>query len=471
MQEILNNLPQVATITLLIIFALIVLQEAVNGFHDAANAVATVIYSNSMRPNHAIWLSAGMNFVGVLLGGTAVAFGLVFLLPKDMVAGIHTSHEASMMLALVLTAVVWNLATWWYGIPNSTTHTYIGSVLGVSLAHAVIVGDNIGQAINWHQGEKVLLTLFISPIFGFFLAWALYKGVKTFMTNPKLYEPHQPGVVPPNGVRFPLIGGLIGVSFLHGSNDGQKSIGLMLMVLMGLAPGLYAIDPVKDQKSYERTLAVIQEMEEVVRPFIGDPRTPNADEFFAELEHLRDVAKRDWENRPISEAERIEFRKEILDVHDTLGRVMNAAEAHDMLSRQDYAKLEDAYRATTRLIENVPFWLIVLSAVALGVGTMVGYKKIVETLGEKMGDKHMSPAQGLAAQASAMGAIAAADGAGVPVSTTHVLTAGMAGAVQSSGDQVQWNTIARILITWFTTLPGTLAASFCMAIVLHTALV
>ena len=469
--EVLNTLPEVATITLIVIFVLIVLQEAVNGFHDSANAVATVIYSNSMKPNHAIWLSALMNFLGVLLGGTAVAFGLVFLLPKEMVAGINTIHEASLMLALIITAVGWNLATWWYGIPNSTTHTYIGSVIGVSIAHAMLVGTPLADAVNWHQGQKIMTTLLLSPVFGFVLAWLLYKLVMVFFKNPEMFEPHQPGKIPSNAVRFPLIGGLIGVSFLHGSNDGQKSIGLMLMVLMGLAPGFYAIDPVKDQASYDRTIAVIEEIEDVVKPLIGDPRTPRAQHFFDELEHIRDTAERDFANKPLSEEEMITFRKEILDVHTELSKFMKNSDAHNLVSEEDYAKLEDAWKATSKLIETVPFWLILLSAIALGTGTMIGYKKIVETLGEKMGDKHMSAAQGLAAQASAMAAIAAADVGGVPVSTTHVLTAGVTGAVQSSGDQVQWNTIGRILITWFTTLPGTVIVSFVMGLILHFALV
>lgn len=219
----------------------------------------------------------------MLLGGTAVAFGLVFLLPKEMVAGINTISEASLMLALVLTAVIWNLATWWYGIPNSTTHTYVGSVLGVSMAHAVLVGDPIATAINWHQGEKILVTLLISPVFGFFLAWALYKLVTLLLRDPEMYKPHQPGKVPSNTVRIPLIGGLIGVSLLHGSNDGQKSIGLMLMVLMGLAPGLYAIDPVKDQPSYQRTITIVEDIESVVQPLVGNPQAPNAQTFLTEL--------------------------------------------------------------------------------------------------------------------------------------------------------------------------------------------
>lgn len=469
-REVIGNLPEAATVTLLLIFLIILLQEGVNGFHDAANAVATVIYSNSMQPNRAIWLAALMNFLGVLLGGTAVAFGLVFLLPKEMVAGINTTHEASLMLALVLTAVGWNLATWFFGIPNSTTHTYIGSVLGVSLAHAMIVGEPLVEAVNWRQGQKVLLTLLVSPIFGFLLAWLIFKGVRAAMRNPRLFEPHRPGEIPPKSVRWPLIGGLVGVAFLHGSNDGQKSIGLMLMVLMGLAPGLYAIDPVQDRQSYEDTVAVAADLEAIAQRLEGNPATPRAGEIAAELADIRSIAARDFASEPLTEEERIGFRREILDIHEALGFTLKRADAGELLSAEEIATVEDAYARTTRLIEYVPFWIIALSAIALGAGTMVGYRKIVETLGEKMGEHHMSAAQGLSAQASAMASIAAADLGGVPVSTTHVLTAGVAGAVQSSGDRVRWDTIGRILITWFTTMPGCVMVSFVMGIVLHTAL-
>jgi phosphate/sulfate permease len=466
-EEILSNLPNVATVTLLVVFALIVLQEAVNGFHDTANAVATVIYSNAMRPAQAVWLSAFLNFLGVLLGGTAVAFGLVFLLPKEMVAGINTPNEAALMLALVLSAIAWNLTTWWFGIPNSTTHTYIGSVIGVSMAHAALTGTSMIEAMNWPQSEKILVTLLISPIFGFALAWLLYKGVKRWSRDTRMFEPHQPGVVPPGTIRAPLIGGLIGVSFLHGSNDGQKSIGLMLMTLMGLAPGLYAVDPVKDQASYRLTLEVIEEIEDSVAAHVDDPRLPNAAVFLREIEHLKDVAHRDWQERPISAEEKIRFRKEILDVHEALGRVIDSSRKLDVFDGEERRKLRHAHRETTRLIEDVPFWLIVVSAVALGTGTMIGYRRITRTLGEKMGDKPMSPAQGLSTQMAAMAAIAAADGGGVPVSTTHVLTAGVAGSVQSAGDRIQWVMIRRILITWVTTLPGTVLLSFVLGLVLH----
>jgi len=467
-----SSLPAASIWVLLFVFALIVLQEAVNGFHDAANAVATVIYSNSLKPGEAIGLSVVCNFVGVLLGGTAVAFGMVFLLPKEMVAGINTIAEASLMLALVLTAVLWNLATWWYGIPNSTTHTYVGSIIGVSMAHALLVGTPVREAINWGQGEKIILTLFVSPILGGVLAWFLYKLIKRLLRDPAMLEPHTEGVIPPVGVRGPLIGGLVGVSVLHGTNDGQKSIGLMLMVLMGLMPGLYAIDPVKDQASYEHAVAITEEIESVVvRLQDNEAVGSRARELVQELEHIKEVAKRDFENKPLSEEEKIRFRAEILDVHAAVGKTLKCADLLGLLSAEEKRKMQHAHDALVRLVEAVPFWLIFLSAAALGVGTSVGYKKIVATLGEKMGSENMSPAQGLAAQTEAVASIAAGDLGGAPVSTTHVLTSGVAGAVVSSGDSLQWNTLRAIVVTWFTTLPGTVVLSFGMGIVLHTALV
>ncbi len=459
-------------VLLLVVFLLIVGQEAINGFHDAANAVATVIYSNSLTPRVAIGLSVLCNFGGVLLGGTAVAFGMVFLLPKEMVAGINTLPEAALMLALILSAVLWNLATWWYGIPNSTTHTYVGAIMGVSMAHALLTGTPVADAINWTQGEKILLTLFVSPVLGGLLAWLLYRVIKNVLKDPAMLEPHRDGVVPAAGVRGPLIGGLVGVSFLHGTNDGQKSIGLMLMVLMGLLPGLYAIDPVEDRASYEHAVKIANEIEAVVvRLKSNELLAERASELEAELEHIKSVALRDFQNSPLSEDEKIRFRAEILDVHAAVGRVLKRADILGLLTPEEKRTMQRAHEALVKLVEDVPFWLIVLSALALGVGTSVGYRKIVTTLGEKMGNNNMSPAQGLAAQSAAVVSIAAGDVGGAPVSTTHVLTSGVAGAVVSSGDSLQWDTLRAIVVTWFTTLPGTVILSFALSIVLHAALV
>jgi phosphate/sulfate permease len=467
-----QHLPPASVWLLGFVFLLIVLQEGINGFHDTANAVTTVIYSNSLKPDQAITVSIIFNFLGVLLGGTAVAFSMVFLLPKEMVAGINTINEASLMLALVLTAVVWNLTTWWYGIPNSTTHTYVGAIIGVSMAHAFLVGTPVANAMNWVEGEKVILTLFLSPLLGAVLAWLGYKAIKRGVKDPAMFEPHKEGVVPSRGIRGSLIGGLVGVSFLHGTNDGQKSIGLMLMVLMGMLPGLYAIDPVKDQASYQHVVATIKDLESIATTLKPNQViAPHAEEILDELSYLRQIATREFDKKPLTEEEKIEFRKEILDMHEAVGRTLKTAQALKVLSHEERQKLRKAHDSLTRLVENVPFWLILLSSIALGIGTGVGYKKIVATLGSKMGDKPMSPAQGLAAQMAAVVSIAAGDISGAPVSTTHVLTSGVAGTVVSAGDHLQWSTLRAIVITWFTTLPGTMLISFAMGILLHTALV
>jgi phosphate/sulfate permease len=318
----------------------------------------------------------------------------------------------------------------------------------------------------------VILTLFLSPLLGAVLAYFAYKAIKIGLKNPAMFEPHKEGVIPPRGIRGSLIGGLIGVSFLHGTNDGQKSIGLMLMVLMGLLPGLYAIDPVKDKATYQDSVAIIQDLEAVATTLAPNKLVaPHAQKILQELDYLKEIATREFDKKPLTEEEKIKFRAEILDVHEAVGRTLKTGTALKILSHDERQKLRKAHKALTRLVEDVPFWLILLSSIALGAGTGIGYKKIVETLGSKMGDKAMSPAQGLAAQMAAMVSIAAGDLSGAPVSTTHVLTSGVAGTVVSAGDHLQWATLRGIVITWFTTLPGTMLAAFAMGIVLHTALV
>ncbi len=469
---LLGNLPQVSFFILIVIFALIVFQEAVNGFHDVANAVATVIYSNSLSPRSAVVMAALFNFIGVVIGGTAVAFGMVFLLPKEMVAGINTAHEASLMLALVITAVAWNFGTWWLAIPNSTTHTYIGSIIGVSMAHAFIAGQPVADQINWGQGEKVLLTLLISPIIGFVLGWILLKLTRAFVKDEEMFAPHQPGVKPSKGIRYSLIGGAAGVSLLHGSNDGQKSIGLMMMVLMGLAPGLYAINPASDQQTYIDTMAAIEETMDVVEELQDNPNIPSAHKVVVELADVKELAMRSHDDNPLTEEEEIRMRAEILDLREEILQTVRDAKLYNLIDADQEAKLRNAQAHIRDLIEGgVPFWLIVVSALALGIGTMIGYEKIVKTLGEGMGDKHMSPAQGFAAQTSAVMSIGMADVGGMPVSTTHVLTSGVAGTVTANGDKLNGSTLGKIAMTWVTTLPGTVMVSFAMAIILHAALV
>ncbi|MEM8563109.1 MAG: inorganic phosphate transporter [Pseudomonadota bacterium] len=462
--------PSAAVILLVIVFALIVVQEAVNGFHDAANAIATVIYSNSLTPVQAVISCALLNFIGVVIGGTAVAFGIVFLLPPGMVAGINTLPEVALMLALVLTALLWNFGTWWLGIPNSTTHTYIGSIMGVAMAHAYLSGETLASGINWPEGEKVVLTLVISPIFGALLAFALFKLLKKLSKRPDMFEPLTPEAKPAAPIRYPLILSSGAVSLLHGTNDGQKSIGLMLMVLMGIAPGLYAIDPARNQGSYEHLISALSDIQSVISESSPDALPSGVSDVERELAELRTLALRDHTADPLTETQEEQVRLDILELREAVTKLQTQLAATGQATTEQTQRLNQARNDLSALIENVPFWLIVLSALSLGIGTMIGYRRIVTTLGERMGERHLSPAQGLSAQIAAVMSIGAADGGGVPVSTTHVLTAGVAGAVKGSAERVRWDTISKIIVTWFTTLPGTMLSAFVLALALHAAI-
>ncbi len=262
MNELIAAFSSFTGIILITVFVLIVIQEAINGFHDAANAIATVIYANALTPMQAVSLAAVFNFLGVLIGGTAVAFSLVYLLPQNMVAGINTQGEAAIFAAMIVAAVIWNFGTWWLGIPNSTTHAYIGSIIGAAMADAFVHGQAIADQINWHQGEKIMIALILSPVVGFLLGYILLRVIRATVKDKALYEPVEEGKKPGKGIRSVLIAGAAGVSLMHGSNDGQKSIGLMMIVLFGLFPAVYGLDPdrlsERDYTSLKETVANVE---------------------------------------------------------------------------------------------------------------------------------------------------------------------------------------------------------------------
>ncbi len=536
--EFLAGLPAVSAGILALIFLLIVFQEAVNGFHDTANAVATVIYSNAMKAGPAVALAAFMNFLGVLAGGTAVAFGLVYLLPNEMIAGINTIDKIALFLALIVTALGWNFGTWWLGMPNSTTHTYIGSIIGVGMAHAFVRGQPILEQINWHQGQKILITLAVSPVVGFILGFVLLRLIPLFVKDPEMYRPahhhkrhpdwdkwdqdptstevagapspeiaaaigalppgserierraeqpsaaagrplddaSQPETHPPAAIRAGLIAGSAGVAFLHGSNDGQKSIGLMMLVLFALAPLSYGLNSNRlTEASIQEGMTVLQQVESIAAQFASDPvigkgtqRVLDETRDLLALVKTRECA--DPKNQ--QSAACAKMREGLLDLHQTIGRALKQGEGSGKFTPQQVEQLTSARNVLGRFIQYVPFWVIFLSALALGLGTAFGYEKIVTTLGEKMGSAHMNPAQGTAAQASAIIGIGLANFGGMPVSTTHVLSAAVLGSVAGTrGEKVNMRTAGKIALTWVTTLPGTVIVSFILSVIFYLALV
>jgi phosphate/sulfate permease len=476
MDNLVADATNVTSITLAVTFLLILFQEAVNGFHDVANAIATVIYSRAMSPRSSVLMAAVCNFIGVLIGGTAVAFSMVYLLPTNMVAGINTASEVSLFMAMIFSAVVWNFGTWWLGIPNSTTHAYIGSIIGISMADAFLTGQPVAEQINWDQGEKILIALIVSPIIGFVLGVVILKVISFFARDKGLYEPSAEDHRPSYRIRAILIAGAAGVSFLHGSNDGQKSIGLMMVALFGLFPATYGLDPDRlDAEDYRHLVSVVQSVEAVREATekaptsliarAGSEETPAIDEL------LEQLTVRQQQGVTLSTDDAIKTRKEILAVHRQVSKQLKSPDLRAKLSPQQIEVLEEAHRELASFIEHVPLWVMMLSALALGGGTLVGYKKIVTTLGEKVGSSKMNPAQGTAAQASAVASIALADLGGLPVSTTHVLSSAVVGTVVGTkGQTVNEKTITSIALTWVTTLPGTLLLSFAMGIVFHRAI-
>jgi len=422
-------------------FALIVAFgfEFINGFHDTANAVTTVIYTKTLRPNPAVIYSAICNFLGVLLGGTAVAFGIVNLLPVDLLIDSASTRAIVMVLSLLLSGVIWNLGTWWYGLPVSSSHTLIGSILGVGLANSLITRGNF-SGVNWNKAGEVGLSLLISPLIGFGAAAGLLLVMKRVFRNPNLYHPPGEGDNPPHWIRGVLLATCGGVSFAHGSNDGQKGMGLILLALIGFLPTYYALNIHHPELAANvRTAANgIDEILEKRHEATADLRADLA-AIVADLEGKSSFAE-------ISAADRWKLRQSIYSFRKHLDQAQ--------LSPEDRQAIAPHRRLFAESIEYVPYWVIFGVALALGVGTTIGYKRIVVTVAEKIGKTHLTYAQGAAAELVAAFTIGLADLVHMPVSTTHVLSSGIAGTMWANRSGIQSDTVRKIGIAWVLTLPA-----------------
>jgi phosphate/sulfate permease len=408
--------------------------EFINGFHDTANAVTTVIYTRTMKATPAVAYSGVMNFVGVLLGGTAVAFSIVNLLPVDLLVEANSVAALVMVLSLLLAGVLWNLGTWYVGIPVSSSHALIGSILGVGLANSLAAGRGVA-GVNWAKAGEVGLALLISPVIGFVLAGILLLAMKRTLREPRLYVPPVGDDRPPRWVRWVLVGTCGGVSLAHGSNDGQKGMGLILLVLIGFLPTYYALDPHHPEKVVPVKAALARIQEDAVQ----------SEQF--PTEDLSYLEQRLAEIDSFAELQAVERWQ----VRQALFRLARAVHADPVLRER-----ESERQVLAGAIEFVPLWVVVGVALALGIGTMIGYKRIVITVAEKIGKTHLTYAQGAAAEIVAAATIVGADLAHAPVSTTQVLSSGVAGTMAANGSGVQGATCRKILLAWVFTLPGTM---------------
>ena len=431
--------------------------EFVNGFHDTANAVATVIYTNSLKPWVAVIWSGFMNSMGVFYGGIAVAMGIVNLLPVESLIDQNIAHSISMVGALLVSAIFWNLLTWYFGIPCSSSHTLISSILGVGIAYSLLPGS-LSTAVNWGKAQEMGLALLISPLIGFTLTIILMYLLRT-MTKGKpygddLFKEPKKNSPPPPWIRGTLLLTCTFVSFFHGQNDGQKGVGLIMLILIGIVPGYFALNATYDA---QKLIDPIQKIETVIRAIDANPlsepdkiRLSEAGDMnrrlqttFATLTSIKDLPRE----------ERFKVRKDVLIMDRNLTELLKKEEAR--VSESDKKILKDNLKNVRKVTDYSPGWVIVMISLSLGLGTMIGWKRIVKTIGEKIGKEHLTYAQGASAEFVAATTIGMASYYGLPVSTTHVLSSGIAGSMVASKGvkNLQPETVRNILMAWFLTVP------------------
>jgi PiT family inorganic phosphate transporter len=446
--------------------------EFVNGFHDTANAVATVIYTHSLEPNIAVVLSGLCNLAGVLLSTGTVAFAVITLLPVELILQVSSGAGFAMVFALLIAAILWNLGTWWFGLPASSSHTLVGSIIGVGIANQLLNPHTGTSGVDWEQANKVLKALLISPLLGFTIAGLLILLSKSLIKFPELYEAPKNDEPPPFPIRALMVLTCTGVSFFHGSNDGQKGMGLIMLILIGTVPTAYALNHAISPAGVQDFIAASEqagrildhhidpkgilgqsardEVTDYIRTKQVQPDTVLAmRELVEDLGHEVALYK---EFKDVPPQDQANVRNDMYVVSEAL-RLMD--KSHDSpFTPEERAALKNYKTKIDNATKFIPTWVKVAVALALGLGTMVGWKRIVVTVGEKIGKDHLTYAQGASAGIVAMGTIFAADIYGLPVSTTHILSSGVAGTMAANGSGLRLKTIRNIAAGWVFTLPA-----------------
>ncbi|HEX4199300.1 MAG TPA: inorganic phosphate transporter [Caulobacteraceae bacterium] len=462
--------------------------EFVNGFHDTANAVATVIYTHSMHPVVAVIWSGFFNFVGVVLSSGAVAYSIVTLLPVELILQVGSTAGYAMIFSLLLAAIIWNLGTWWLGIPNSSSHALIGSIMGVGLANQLMAP--VGQAtsgVDWSQAGKVFQALLFSPVVGFIASALLLLLMKFAIREPQLYQEPKSDAPPPWWIRGLLILTCTGVSFAHGGNDGQKGMGLIMLILIGAAPTAYALNRTMPDATAPAFEAAATKAQAVFAAHsTGAPPVVSID---AARSTVGDALRTQKVNDPAVYASLATLSGDIAAQVKQYGSIKHVPAAATPNLRNDMYLASDATRLLTKGKNSlskpdaktlksfqggletgtrfIPTWVKVSVAIALGLGTMVGWKRIVVTVGEKIGKTHLTYAQGASAELVAAVTILGAQVYGLPVSTTHILSSGVAGTMAANGSGLQGRTLLNIALAWILTLPAAIALAGSLYFILR----
>lgn len=444
--------------------------EFVNGFHDTANAVATVIYTHSLPANVAVVWSGLFNLLGVLASSGAVAFGIIALLPVELILQVGSGAGFAMVFALLIAAIIWNLGTWYLGLPASSSHTLIGSIIGVGVANALMHGQDGTSGVDWTKATEIGYALLLSPVFGFCVAASLLLLMKFLVRQPALYTAPKGDQPPPWWIRGLLILTCTGVSFAHGSNDGQKGMGLIMLILIGTVPTAYALNRAMPVTQMEEFAVTSEAASKVIaakaagHSVLGNPR-PAVTQYVSRRQItegtypslavlVQDISRQVKEYGSLSKvpAEAVGNTRNDMYLASEAIRFLMKDKEND-LSKDEVAKLNAYKKSLDNSTKFIPLWVKIAVAVALGLGTMIGWRRIVVTVGEKIGKSHLTYAQGASAELVAMGTIGAADVFGLPVSTTHVLSSGVAGTMAANGSGLQWETVRNLALAWVLTLP------------------
>ena len=455
--------------------------EFVNGFHDTANAVATVIYTHSLRPNVAVVLSGFCNLAGVLTSTGTVAFAIITLLPVELILQVSSGAGFAMVFALLIAAILWNLGTWWLGLPASSSHTMVGSIMGVGIANQLLNVRSGTSGVDWEQATKVLKALIVSPIVGFAAAallmllfqlaiWTLQSyGSAKFLALNEAPKGNQPT---PFAIRALMILTCSGVSFFHGSNDGQKGMGLIMLILIGTVPTAYALNHAVTASDFQAFIDASQQAGKILDRHV-DPQGVLGEDARTEVtDYIR--------TKNLQPDTILALRELVEDVNHevALYKAFQSVPAQDQANvRNDMYVASEAIRLlqkngnphftpaenlaltsykskVDKATKFIPDWVKVAVALALGLGTMVGWKRVVVTVGEKIGKEQLTYAQGASAGLVAMGTIFAANTWSMPVSTTHILSSGVAGTMTANGSGLHFSTVRNILAGWVFTLPA-----------------
>ncbi|MFY7828707.1 MAG: inorganic phosphate transporter [Flectobacillus sp.] len=449
--------------------------EFVNGFHDTANAVATVIYTNSLKPTQAVVWSGFMNFVGLLTGGVGVTMSIIGLLPTELLIDPNVYHSMATALSMLGAAIIWNLGTWYFGIPASSSHTLIGSIIGIGVGYALLPENKAGlSTVNWDKATEIGQALLLSPLFGFAVAIVFMYILKKSVANKEIFKEPKKDTPPPMWIRGILFLTCTLVSFFHGRNDGQKGIGLVMMILIAFLPSYFAINTDVDPFTLQGSVVKVQT---IIAKIDTNKLSSTEKESYTKVMKATTALNAILTDKSLinhlSTEKKLEIRKDVLAINKHTKKLSESDAVS--LSADDKKELKKATagdkapffsfgnsnKGLSSLTDFAPAWVMWMIALSLGLGTMIGWKRIVVTIGEKIGKQHLSYAQGASAELVASITIGLATAYKWPVSTTHVLSSGIAGSMVASKGikNLQGGTVKNIVMAWVLTLPVTILLS------------